>query len=198
LPALRERARDVEALAAHLRRLPTLDWRRIELGQQVYLDRCELCHGPAGRPGPTAPADARAPRDLSDPAFQRSVTDEELTRVVRHGRKGMPALEPPIATGETPALVAFVRLLSPGFALYDRYCAACHGDDGRGAGDFATELAQPTVVFDEAYFKRRDPERLRAAIWHMLADQRPAMPHLRKRLSDAEARAVVTYLKSAP
>jgi mono/diheme cytochrome c family protein len=37
LPALRARAADVEALAAHLRRLPTVNWRRVELGHMVYL-----------------------------------------------------------------------------------------------------------------------------------------------------------------
>jgi mono/diheme cytochrome c family protein len=195
-PALKERARDVEALAAHLRRLPTLDWRRIELGQQVYLDRCELCHGPTGQPGPTVPRDARPPRDLADPAFQRGITDEQLTTAVRHGRTGMPPLDPPIASNETSALIAFVRLLSPGFTLYDRYCAACHGDDGRDTGELATE-PHPTVVFDEAYFRRRDPEQVRAAVWHMLAEQRTAMPHLRKKVGDAEARAIVAYLKDA-
>ncbi len=195
LPALRAQATEVEALAAHLHRLPTIDWRRAELGLQVYLDRCELCHGPAGQPGPTVPASARPPRDLADPGFQRRVTDEDLARVVRHGRKGMPALDPPVAKLEIGPLVAFIRLLSPGFALYDRYCAACHGDDGRGTGDLATEAHRPTVVFDAAYFRRRHPEQIRAAIWHMLAAQRPAMPHLRAALSETDARAIITYLK---
>jgi hypothetical protein len=40
---LRARAGDTEMLVAHLRRLPTLPWRRIERGQEIYVDRCEAC-----------------------------------------------------------------------------------------------------------------------------------------------------------
>ena len=196
LPALKARAGDVEALAAHVRRLPTVEWRRAELGQLVYIDRCELCHGPEGKPDPTAPRIGRPPRDLSDPSFQRDTTDQQLARAAVHGRRGMPALEPPVLKAEVAPLVAFLRLLSPGFVLYERYCAACHGDDGRGTSDVGSELRRPSVVFDAAYFRRRDPEQLRAAIWHMLAEERPAMPHLRARLTDAEARAIIDWLKA--
>jgi mono/diheme cytochrome c family protein len=195
LPSLRARAGEVEAIAAHLQRLPSVDWRKVEEGEAVYVDRCELCHGRAGVPGPTVPPGARAPRDLSDLAYQRSLTDVEIKIVIRHGRKGMPALEPPVAEGEVAPLVAFVRLLSPGYTLYERYCAACHGEDGHGAGSFAEETQRPTVVFDRAYFKRRDPEQVRSAIWHMLDTKRPAMPHFRSTLTDVEAAAIVTYLR---
>lgn len=197
LPALRARAGDVEALAAHLERLPSVNWRRVEEGQALYVDRCELCHGRTGAPELTVPHGARPPRDLGDPAFQRAMTDAELAIVVRHGRRGMPAVGP-IDAQEVPALIAFVRLLSPGYALYDGYCASCHGDDGRGAGSFVEADERPTVVFDRAYFRRRDPEQVRAAIWHMLDTKRPAMPHFRSILTEAEARAVITYLKHAP
>jgi len=197
LPALRARAGDVEALAAHLERLPMVNWRLAEEGQAVYVDRCELCHGRAGAPGPTVPSGARPPRDLGDPAFQRAVSDAELQTALRHGRRGMPALEPPVDASELPALITFVRMLSPGYALYDCYCAACHGDDGHGAGSFAEETQRSTVIFDSAYFKRRDPEQVRAALWHMLDTKRPAMPHFRSKLTEDEARAIITYLKRA-
>lgn len=198
LEQLRSRAREVEAIAAYLERLPAIDWRHVEEGQAVYVDRCELCHGRTGTPELTLPPGARAPRDLSDPAFQASVDEEELAALVRHGRAGMPAIGPPIAADELRSLAAFVRLLSPGYALYERYCAACHGDDGRGAGSLVEEGERPTVVFDRAYFRRRDPEQVRTAVWHMLATKRPAMPHFRRVLTPAEVRAIVAYLKRAP
>jgi mono/diheme cytochrome c family protein len=159
------------------------------------VDRCELCHGRAGNPGPTVPRGARPPRDLGDPAFQRSVTDVELKTVLAHGRRGMPAIVRPVDASELPALIAFVRLLSPGYALYDRYCAACHGDDGHGVGSSGEETRRSTVIFDRAYFRRRDPEQVRTAVWHMLATERPVMPHFRTKLSEVEARAVIAYLK---
>ncbi len=143
----------MEALAAHLQRLPTVDWRRVEEGEAVYLDRCELCHGRAGAPGPTVGRGTLPPRDLSDPALQRSISDDELKVAVAHGRRGMPPLVPPIPAGELDALVAFVRLLSPGYALYDRYCAACHGEDGVRCRQLRRGSVRPTVNFDRAYFE---------------------------------------------
>ncbi len=193
-PSLRHRASDVEALAAHVERLPFVNWRRVEEGQALYIDQCELCHGRAGAYELSVPDGARAPRDLGDPVFQRSVTDAELAAVIRTGRHGMPAPWP-IAAQEMSSLIAFVRLLSPGYALYDRYCANCHGDDGHGTGTFAETDARPTVVFDRAYLRRRDPEQVRAAIWHMLDVQQPAMPHLRKTVTEPAARAIIEYLR---
>ena len=52
------------------------------------------------------------------------------------------------------------------------------------------------MVFDRAYMKRNDPEELRGKIWHMLAKNGSAMPHFSGRLTDAEARQVVAYLRA--
>ena len=40
------------------------------------------------------------------------------------------------------------------------------------------------------------PEELRGKIWHMLAKNGSAMPHFSGRLTDAEARQVVAYLRA--
>jgi mono/diheme cytochrome c family protein len=196
--ALRDRATEVEALAAHLERLPTVDWRLVERGEELFVDRCEICHGQNGQPGRGShpPAGVHAPRDLTDPAFQKGLRDEQVATAVHDGHRHMPALMPRVPESDLPALVAYVRLLSPGYVLYDRYCAACHGDDGRGTGTFAEATMRPSVIFDQAYFRQRDPEQVCAKIWHMLDTQRPAMPHLRRTLSEQQARAVVAYLKS--
>jgi mono/diheme cytochrome c family protein len=142
------------------------------------------------------PAGVGTPRDLSDPAWQRSVSDAELVTVVRHGRKGMPALLPRIEESDARAIAAFVRLLSPGYEMYERYCTSCHGEDGRGGGGLV-EAPAPTVVFDAAYFTRRDPEEVRAAVWHMIGQHKTAMPHLRDELDETTARTIVEYLKGA-
>jgi mono/diheme cytochrome c family protein len=107
----------------------------------------------------------------------------------------MPAVVPRVREGDVPALVAFVRLLSPGFEQYSRYCAACHGDDGRSVATFTEGISVPTTIFDRAYFTRHDPEEVRAKVWHMVGEQKPAMPHMRAKLSEPEARAIITYLK---
>jgi mono/diheme cytochrome c family protein len=162
----------------------------------LYADRCELCHGATGAPGAELPPGVHRPRDLSDPAVQRSIHDHDLIVVVRHGRKGMPALTPRVPESDGPPLAAFVRLFSPGFTLYSRYCANCHGDHGDGVRDLGEAIRLPTVAFDRKYFAKVDPEQLRKSIWHMLSEHKPIMPHYRWALSEAQARAVVEYLKS--
>ena len=193
--ALKARSDDVESLLTHLERLPRIDWRRVEEGWGLYVDRCESCHGPYGKPGQGLPAGVRRPRDLSDPIYQRSLTDADLLAAVRHGRRHMPALVPRVPERAGPPLAAFVRVLSPGFELYSRHCASCHGDDGRGAGSLMETVQAPTVVFDEAYFRDHKPEQIRLSVWHMVDQSKPVMPHFRWDLSEPEARAIVDYLK---
>jgi mono/diheme cytochrome c family protein len=197
LPALKARASEVNALVSHLKRLPAIDWDVAASGWDTYADRCVACHGEYGAPGKGLPAGVRPPRDLSDPAFQRTTGDEELVSAVRHGREGMPALVPRIPEGDGLPLATFVRLLSPGFRLYSRYCASCHGDDGLGAEGPPGSLQVPAVRFDEAYFRRTDPEHLNKAVWHMTAEQKPAMPHYRWTLTEAQTRAIVEYLRAS-
>jgi mono/diheme cytochrome c family protein len=198
LPALRAHASDVEAIVDHLKRLPTIDWQRTVAGEVLFVDRCAMCHGMYGRPGSDLPPGVHAPRDLSDPGFQKSIKDDELATLVRHGRRGMPALTPRVGQSAAQVLMRFVRLLSPGYELYSRYCASCHGDDGRSEDGLAETVSRPTVVFDRAYFARKDPEQLRASVWHMLAEEKPTMPHYRVILDNAKARAIIEYLKRLP
>ncbi len=194
LPALKARAGEVEAIVVYLRRLPTIDWRPVDRGWGIYIDSCEACHGPYGRPPQTGAPGVRTPRDLSDPTFQSSTSDKDLLTVVRHGRAQMPVLVPRISESEGADVITFVRLLSPGFELYSRNCAACHGDDGHGVGPIES-MQVPTIVFDRAYFAKQDPEELRAKIWHMIDEHKPAMPHYRSDLTEDQARAIVEYLK---
>jgi mono/diheme cytochrome c family protein len=193
---LQERAREVEDLVTYARRLPAAGGALAGSGRDLYIDRCAVCHGPYGSPGAILPAGVRRPRDLGAPEVQAALTDAELGVLVRHGREGMPALTPRVSEADAHALAAFARLFSRGFELYDRYCAACHGDNGRGTGSFAENFRAPTVVFDRAYFERTDPEHLRKWVWHMAGEQRPSMPHYHWTLTQREAGAIVEFLKS--
>jgi mono/diheme cytochrome c family protein len=184
---------EVEALVTYLERLPGIDWERAERGEEVYVARCETCHGRFGHPSPAPGATGPRPRDLSDPTFQSATSDERLGYLVRHGRSDMPAV-PELPSGDLRPLVVYVRLLSPGFELYTRYCASCHGDDGR-ADDLVEPGTAPMVRFDRDYFAKRDPEVLRKKVWHMLEDRKPRMPHFRGALDEADVRAIVEYLE---
>ena len=193
--ALRRRLTDVEAMVAYLQRLPTADWKHVDPGWVIYAERCAPCHGPYGTPLAPPPEGVRPPRSLADPAFQASMSDATMVEVVRHGRQGMPALMPRLSDAEAREVAAYVRLFSPGFETYTSSCAACHGDHGVPNGGFAETTPQPTVIFNRAYFAHHDPEALRSTIWHMLDEHEPSMPHYASVLTEAEARAVVEYLK---
>jgi mono/diheme cytochrome c family protein len=195
LSALRARAGETEAIVAHLQRLPSIDWKTVNAGWEIYGTRCVTCHGEYGKPVGQPPPGVRAPRDLSSAAFQKSMTTDQLVVAVRHGRRHMPALVPRIPSTDGTALAAFVRLLSPGFESYSRYCSNCHGDDGRGVGGTGEPDQEPTVRFDRSYFSRRDPEQIRERVWHMIGEHKPAMPHLRWTLTEAEVRAIIESLK---
>ncbi len=61
-------------------------------GAVLYEKACARCHGTDGKGGITSSETAGvASRDLSDPAWQKIVTDDELRTVVRDGRRKMPA-----------------------------------------------------------------------------------------------------------
>lgn len=198
LEALRQHAADVEALVAHLKRLSLIDWRNVEPGWNLYVDRCETCHGSSGKPTSRAQG-PRVPRDLSDPAMRASMEPDALLDAVRHGRKGMPALTPRVSIEDGRQILAFFELLSPGFRIYSSVCASCHADDGRGVHSLGEvlgeELALPAVIFDQQFFAQRSAEQLRLAVSHMLTDHRPQMPHFRYVLTQPQLEAIIEYLK---
>lgn len=197
--ALRQHAEETDALVTFVRRLPSRDWEKIDGGREIYLDRCVPCHDRYGRPQATVPAGVRhRPRDLSHPTFQTGVDDTDLVQLVRHGRNGMPALVPRVDEEDAVRLVAYVRLLSPGHTLYVRYCETCHGPHGEGAQGLVVEAGAPRFAFDQEHFRQHSPERTRRAVWHMLRDAKPAMPHFASVVSDADVVAILRYLRALP
>lgn len=51
------------------------------------------------------------PRDLTDPAFHASVTDEDILFTLRNGKGQMPAFAALLPESEQLELVAFIRSL---------------------------------------------------------------------------------------
>jgi glucose dehydrogenase len=115
-------------------------------GETTYINQCSACHG-SNRKG-------------SPPAFpslvniQKTISDAEITNVIRQGKGRMPSFpniddghlhelldflhtnnisDDPGARSDPPAPVAGNRNEKTGAELYDKKCAICHGDDLSGA-----------------------------------------------------------------
>ncbi|MBI3300591.1 MAG: c-type cytochrome [Deltaproteobacteria bacterium] len=196
---------EVTALLTHLQRLPTLSWEQIDAGEKVYDSLCAACHGIYGRgDGRAAATLPFPPRDLSTPPYQSQGSDEELLRIISEGKGAMPGAVDVLSAKELKAVVAFVRILSPGYELYDRFCAVCHGPDGRAPtvapqDSFGFDLVfQRLPTFDEKYFRTHTTEQVRAEIQHMRKQSRTAMPHFAGELNAEEARQILTYLRTLP
>lgn len=111
----------------------------IEAGSRLYVNQCALCHGANG--------DGVQGVDLRRGVFRRSVSDEDLARVITTGiaATGMPAFK--FQPAEVTAVLAFIRAgfdpagtavkvgnPAKGAALFAGKggCVACHRVNGTG------------------------------------------------------------------
>ena len=57
-----------------------------ESAADVFKSRCAPCHGPTGRgDGPASASLTPKPRDYSDAAWQKTITDQQLKQVILYG-----------------------------------------------------------------------------------------------------------------
>lgn len=193
---------ETSTLLVYLERLPTLPWSVISRGKDVYDALCAACHGLYGRgDGLAARTLAVALQDLSEPSYQDHVSNEELFRTISDGKGTMPGAGDVLTPQEIKAAIAFLRVLSPGYELYGRFCAYCHGPEGhslvpstKSSGVILSQRVIPS--FDYAYFQTHTTEQVRVGIQHMQRQPRPAMPHFAPQLSADEMADIVTYLRS--
>lgn len=77
----------------------------------VYMDKCLACHGETG--APTPPFAKRGVKDLSNPEWQASMTDEQIRESIAKGAEDtlMRAFDKELDGDAIDALVGFVRSL---------------------------------------------------------------------------------------
>ena len=74
----------------------------------TYQRACARCHGERGQGG-AASAEAPAPRDFTDAAWQESRSASEIAEVVRTGKGPMPSFEGVLNAEEIEAVAEVVR-----------------------------------------------------------------------------------------
>lgn len=84
--------------------------------KQLYQARCVVCHGATGKgDGVTAATLNPKPRNYSDPAWQKSVTDEQIAEIIIKGGAAVgksPLMPPnPDLAGKKEVVDALVKLI---------------------------------------------------------------------------------------
>ena len=82
----------------------------LELGERIYVDKCEYCHGDGVQKGGTFVLEARYRGDLPGLLTERTnLTPEYITAVLRTWTNGMAAFRPTeITDSELEALIAYL------------------------------------------------------------------------------------------
>jgi cytochrome c551/c552 len=87
-------------------------------GEKIFQSRCFVCHGRDGRgSGPASQGLAQKPQDLTDPIWQRGVTDDQIKNVIRAGgaimgKSGAMPPNPDLSDGDLNSLLGYVRRLA--------------------------------------------------------------------------------------
>ncbi len=80
---------------------------------EIFASRCTACHGPNGAgDGPASAGLTPPPRNLQDKAWQSSVTDEHIEKIVSYGGAAVgksPAMPPNPDLASKPATIAALR-----------------------------------------------------------------------------------------
>lgn len=194
---------NIISLLKYMRRLPSIDWPKVRLGQQIYDNLCISCHGLYGRgDGDFSHNLATLPRDLADPNFLDNVSKARLLRVITYGKGAMPGTTNVLDDVQREAVLSFVDLFSTGFETYERYCRVCHGAEG-----IPVELAysdesifefdlRALPSFNAHYFAVNTDEQLSPKVLHMLKSSKSRMPHFAGTLNAAQVRKILVYLRS--
>lgn len=186
---------ETDAIAGYLSTLSTGNWELLRAGRFVFEGACAPCHGAYGQGEGVLGATNNPPPPSLLTARER-YTDQALGAIAVSGVGTMPPMADTFEPGELRALIEYVRHLSKGYRLYDTYCAACHGDDGRGV--HPEDLLPPAMkapVIGADTVARLGADGTRAKVLHMLRRESGRMPHFQDTLTDAQLRDILAYLR---
>ena len=124
-------------------------------GITIYAESCAPCHGDTGQgDGPSAAGLPNPPTAFVNPEPLRALSPQTMFDVIKNGRieRGMPPWKNRLSDEAIWSVIAYLFDLNlgeegyrQGQALYTEYCAACHGDRGRGDGPLGSDLDVPDL-----------------------------------------------------
>jgi mono/diheme cytochrome c family protein len=79
----------------------------------LFHNVCARCHGQDGTGGPPDPLGNPGPKNFTDPAFQRSMTDAQLRNAIENGNRGMPAFGAVLTDAQIKLMIGHIRKLDP-------------------------------------------------------------------------------------
>lgn len=175
---------------------------------QLYERHCAACHGENGDGRSRAQFGLDPPpRDFTTAQAWRELSRERMIVSVTHGRPGtaMAGWGSRLSEEQIAGVVDYVRSTfmqppavgetDPGERLYERHCAACHGDKGSGATWTEHSLdPSPRDFTAPAAREELSRERMITSVTH----GRPgtAMMPFKSRLEAGEIALVVDYIRS--
>lgn len=191
-----------QLLAADMTALdPTSDLHRygVARGGAVFKAQCSQCHG-------SGAAGAKGYPNLLDDDWLWGGSMDAIASTVRHGVRNdtdddaryseMPAFGEMLETDDITAVVEFVTSLSnpehdaalavTGAVVFEENCASCHGETGIGD----REQGAPNLT-DAIWLYGGDRETLTETVTY---SRYGVMPAWGQRLSEADVRAVSTYV----
>jgi len=79
-------------------------------GKKIYTDKCLKCHGEKGRgDGPRAYDLSKKPADYTDKEKMSKFTDADLRKVVKEGKKPMPAFGKKLSDEDIDGVITYIR-----------------------------------------------------------------------------------------
>lgn len=190
-------------LISYIRKLNSIDWDEVAIGQEIYDELCANCHGLYGHGDGAFSSQMPVPLpDLSAASYQSQHSDADLQHIISQGKNAMPGVADVLSAEEIKAVTAFIRLFSPGYESYDRYCASCHGSDGLPMEFVVPDENQLSIAFenvtipsfDTIYLETHTDKQLAARVQHMMEDNRVTMLHFAEGLEENEVRLIYQYL----
>ncbi len=165
-------------------------------GQASFAENCAPCHGSAGKgDGASASGLGVPPTALGEYDKIAVRSFQELFDITKNGN--MQRMMPPWGSRLTDQkiwdTVGYAWSLHTsrdeadrGQAVYEASCESCHGPDGKGVAAGAPDLADFTVT-----------SKASQAQWaQAVANGKGTMPAFAGKLSDADQRAALTYVRS--